>query len=448
MSDRTPTPASSPAPTSADARRVAVGAFVGTALEWYDFFLYGTAASLVFNRLFFATDDAVVATLAAFASFAVGFVARPLGGVIFGHLGDRIGRRACLLITVVMIGAVTGLIGVLPGFADIGVAAPVLLTLLRLLQGVAVGGEWGGAITLAVEHAPPEKRGRYAAMPQIGSPVGTLLSSGAFLLVALLPPEDFDAWGWRIPFLVAFPLLGVALWLRRRVEESPLFDRLLAEDARASAPVRDVVVRAWPGLLVGAGSALLGVGGFYLATTFVISYATGDLDLPRPLVLGATLVAAVVEIGVLVLGGRLAERFGAARVTVAGGIASALVALPMFWLLDARNGVAVVLGVTLGVAMLSIPYAVSGDLLARLFPARLRYSGIALAANLAGIVSGFVPLVATAVLAAAGGRSWAPGLLLVGIALVTVVSGLLAPRLYVPDAEMTTEGVAAPRAGA
>jgi MFS family permease len=430
-------------PTAADARRVAVGAFVGTALEWYDFFLYGTAASLVFNRLFFATDDAVVATLAAFASFAVGFVARPLGGIIFGHLGDRIGRRACLLITVVMIGVVTGLIGVLPGFADIGVAAPVLLTLLRLLQGVAVGGEWGGAITLAVEHAPPGQRGRYAAMPQIGSPVGTLLSSGAFLLVALLPPDDFDAWGWRLPFLAAFPLVAVAVWLRRRVEESPLFDRLLAEDARASAPVRDVVTGAWPGLLVGAGSAFLGVGGFYLATTFVISYATGDLGLPRPLVLGATLVAAAVEIGVLVLGGRLAERFGAARVTVAGGLASALVALPMFWLLDTRNAVAVVFGVTLGVAMLSIPYAVSGDLLARLFPARLRYSGIALSANLAGIASGFVPLAATAVLAAAGGASWAPGLLLVGIALVTVLSGLAAPRLYVPDDELSVEGVAA-----
>ena len=428
-----------PAPTPADARRVAVGAFVGTALEWYDFFLYGTAASLVFNRLFFATDDAVVATLAAFASFAVGFAARPLGGIIFGHLGDRIGRRACLLITVVMIGIVTGLVGVLPDFADIGIAAPVLLTLLRLLQGVAVGGEWGGAITLAVEHAPPEKRGRYAAMPQIGSPVGTLLSSGAFLLVALLPPEDFDSWGWRLPFLAAFPLVAVALWLRRRVEESPLFDRLLAEDARASAPVREVITGAWRGLLVGAGSALLGVGGFYLATTFVISYATGDLGLPRPLALGATLVAAVVEIGVLILGGRLAERFGAARVTVVGGVASAVVALPMFWLLDTRNAAAVVLGVTLGVAMLSIPYAVSGDLLARLFPARLRYSGIALAANLAGIVSGFVPLVATAVLAAAGGGSWAPGLLLVGIALVTVVSGMLAPRLYVPEGELSFE---------
>jgi len=219
--------------TDAEARKVAFGAFVGTALEWYDFFLYGTAASLVFNRLYFATGDPLIATLAAFASFAVGFAARPLGAVIFGHLGDRIGRRKCLLLTVTIIGIVTALIGVLPDYASIGVAAPVLLTLLRLLQGVAVGGEWGGAVTLAVEHAPPGRRGRYAAMPQIGSPVGTLLSSGAFLAVSTLPPAAFDAWGWRIPFLAAFPLLGVALWLRRQVEESPLFEKMLAEDARA-----------------------------------------------------------------------------------------------------------------------------------------------------------------------------------------------------------------------
>ena len=272
----------------------------------------------MFNRLFFAMGDPVVATLTAFASFAVGFVARPLGGLLFGHLGDRIGRRTCLRITVVMIGVVTGLIGVLPDVTDIGVAAPVLLTLLRLLQGVAVGGEWGRR-----DH--PRRRARAAreAGPLRGDAPDRVPGRHApvvrrVLLVALLPPDDFDSGGWRTPFLAAFPLPGVALWLRRRVSESPLFDRLLAEDARASAPVRDVVVRAWPALLVGAGSALLGVGGFHLATTFAISDATGDLDLPRPLVLGATLVAAVVEIGVLVLGGRLAERFGAARVTRRG----------------------------------------------------------------------------------------------------------------------------------
>ncbi|MBN9737040.1 MULTISPECIES: MFS transporter [unclassified Pseudonocardia] len=416
--------------TDADARKVAFGAFVGTALEWYDFFLYGTAAALVFNRLYFATDDVVVSTLAAFASFAVGFAARPLGAVIFGHLGDRIGRKRCLIITVTMIGIVTGLIGLLPSFATIGIAAPLLLTLFRLLQGVAVGGEWGGAVTLAVEHAPPERRGRYAAMPQIGAPVGTLLSSGAFLAVAQLPPDSFDSWGWRLPFLAAFPLLAIALWLRRRVEESPLFEQLLAEDERASSPVREVLVRAWPQLAVGAGTAFLGVGGFYLITTFIISYGTSQLGLPRSLMLGATLVAAVVEIGVVILGGRLAEWYGAWRVTVAGGVASALTAFPAFWLIDTGSPAAVIAGVTLATALLSIPYAVSGALLTELFPLHLRYSGVALSSNLAGVVSGFVPLGATALLAVGSGTSTLPALLLVGIALVTAGSGAVAPRLF------------------
>jgi len=424
--------------TDAEARKVAFGAFVGTALEWYDFFLYGTAAALVFNRLYFATDDVVVSTLAAFASFAVGFAARPLGAVVFGHLGDRIGRKRCLIITVTMIGIVTGLIGLLPDFAAIGIAAPLLLTLLRLLQGVAVGGEWGGAVTLAVEHAPPERRGRYAAMPQIGSPVGTLLSSGAFLAVAQLPPESFDAWGWRIPFLAAFPLLAVAVWLRRRVEESPLFEQMLARDERSSSPVREVFARAWPQLAVGAGTTLLGVGGFYLITTFVISYGTTQLGLPRSLMLGATLVAAAVEIGVLILGGRLAERYGAWRVTVAGGVASALMAFPAFWLIDTRGAAAVVLGVTVATALLSIPYAVSGALLTELFPPHLRYSGVALSANLAGVVSGFVPLVATALLAVGAGTSTLPALLLVGIALVTAGSGAVAPRFFVERDRVAT----------
>jgi MFS family permease len=422
----------------ADARTVAFGAFVGTALEWYDFFLFGTAASLVFNHLFFASDDPVVATAGAFASFAVGFAARPLGAILFGHLGDRIGRRTCLIITVTLIGVVTGVIGLLPTYFSIGVAAPVLLTLLRLLQGVAVGGEWGGAVTLAVEHAPKEHRGRYAAMPQIGSPIGTLLSSGAFLAVSLLPPESFDSWGWRLPFLAAFPLLGIALWIRRRVEESPLFEQLLREDELASSPVAEVFRRAFPQLLVGAGSTLLGVGGFYLATTFVISYGTEYLGVDSSVLLTGTLVAAGVEIVVLLVGGRLAERYGPGRVTVAGALVSALVAFPAFWLIDTASTTLVILGVTLAVACLSLPYAVSGALLTDLFPARLRYSGVALSANVASVISGFVPLVATALLAVSGGRSWTPALLLVVISLITAGSGALAPRISLGHDEVVT----------
>jgi MFS family permease len=272
-----------------------------------------------------------------------------------------------------MIGFVTGAIGLLPTYFSIGVAAPVLLTLLRLLQGVAVGGEWAGAVTLAVEHAPKEHRGRYAAMPQIGSPIGTLLSSGP---------------SWR---------------------------------CRCCLPL--------PQLLVGAGPTLLGVGGYYLITTFVISYGTGTLGLNRSVLLSATLVAAVVEIVVLVIGGRVAERYGPGRVTVIGGLVSAVVAFPTFWLIDTTNTPLVIIGVTLAVACLSIPYAVSGALLTDLFPARLRYSGVALSANVASVVSGFVPLLATALLTVSDGRSWTPALMLVVIALITAASGALAPRL-------------------
>ncbi|MDA3630941.1 MFS transporter [Saccharopolyspora sp. WRP15-2] len=419
--------------TDAEARRIAFAAFVGTALEWYDYFLYGTAASIVFNRLYFVSGDPLVATLAAFASFAVGFVARPIGAVIFGHVGDRRGRRTSLLITVTMIGVVTALIGVLPDFAAIGVAAPVLLTLLRVLQGIAVGGEWGGAVTLAVEHAPPERRGRYAALPQVGSPIGTLLSSGAFALVSLMPAESFDAWGWRLPFLAAVPLLFVALYLRRRVEESPLFTELLEQQERSSLPVVEVLRRSFGRVLTGLAASLLGVGGFYLLTTFAISYGTETLGLSRSLMLGATLVAAVVEIAILLFFGRLAERMGPGRVCVAGGVASALVAFPVFWLIDTKNPVLVVLAITIGVACLSVPYAVAGSLLTELFPPQLRYSGVSISFNLGGVVSGFVPLIATSVLAASGEQSWSVALVLVALSVLTALGGALGERLRLED---------------
>jgi MFS family permease len=419
--------------TGRDAGRVAFAAFVGTALEWYDYFLFGTAAALVFNRLFFTSLDPTAATLAAFATFGVGFAARPVGAVVFGWLGDRIGRRPALLITVVAIGLATALIGVLPTHASIGLAAPALLVLLRLLQGVAVGGEWGGAVTLAVEHAPPGKRGRYAALPQIGSPVGTLLSSGAFALVLLLPDESFDSWGWRLPFLAAFPMLVVAVYIRRRVEESPLFDEMLRQNDRAKVPALEVFRKAWLPLLVAMASALLGIGGFYLLTTFMISYGADTLGLSRGLMVNATLAAAVAEILVIVAMGRLAERLGPGRVTMWGGVASALCAFPLFWLVETKNPVAVVFAVTAGIAVVSVAYAVCGALLTELFPARLRYSGVALAYNLAGALTGFLPAIATALLDAGDGSPWPVALLLVGLSLISAVGGLLGDRMRVKD---------------
>ena len=423
--------------SGSDAARIARAAFVGTALEWYDYFLFGTAAALVFNRLFFTTMDQTAATLAAFATFGVGFAARPIGAMIFGWIGDRYGRRPALLATIVMIGVATGLIGVLPTYLSVGVAAPIMLAVLRLVQGFAVGGEWGGAVTIAVEHAPVEKRGRYAALVQIGSPVGTLVSSGAFALVLALPSEAFDAWGWRLPFLAAFPLLGIALYIRLKVEESPIFKDLVHLENRSRIPAFDVFRKAGDRLLVAVAAALLGVGGFYIMTTFVVSYGANTLHVDRTLMVNATLIAAVFQIPATIFAGRLGERFGAGRLTVAGGLATAATAFPLFWLIDTRNPVAIVAAVTVGILMITLAYAVTGALLTELFPPQLRYSGVALGYNIAGALSGFLPLIATALLAWGGNQSWPAALLLVAISLITALGGVIGGRMRIADKALT-----------
>lgn len=424
------------APTTisgADAGRIARAAFVGTALEWYDYFLFGTAAALVFNRLFFTELDPTAALLAAFATFGVGFAARPIGALLFGYIGDKMGRRPALLITIVMIGVATGLIGLLPDFGSIGLAAPILLAVLRLVQGLAVGGEWGGAVTMAVEHAPAERRGRFAALVQIGSPVGTLLSSGAFAVVLLLPPESFDSWGWRIPFLLAFPLLLVALYIRVKVEESPIFEDLLAQEETAKVPALEVFRYAWGRLIVAVLSALLGVGGFYMITTFVVSYGANTLGVDRQVMVNATLIAAVAQIFMTVFAGRLAERVGPGRVTMWGGILTGVAAFPLFLLIDTRSPIAITLAITIGILLVTIAYAVSGALLAELFPAKLRYSGVALGYNIAGATSGFLPLIATAMLTVSNNASWGAAIILIAISVLTAIGGFFGERLRVKD---------------
>ncbi|QPP06638.1 MHS family MFS transporter [Streptomyces bathyalis] len=419
--------------STADIKRLLSAAFIGTALEWYDYFLYGTAAALVFNKLFFPSLDPAVGTIASFITFAVGFVARPVGAAIFGHIGDRYGRRTALIMTVVLMGVTTGCIGLLPGYGSIGIWAPALLATLRFLQGISVGGEWSGAMLLTLEHTPREKHGSYSAVPQLGSPVGTLLSSGAFALVGMLPDAAFYSWGWRIPFLFAFVLLFVALYMRLRIEESPVFKAMMAESEKNGpppAPLLEAFRRTWGRILIGIAAAFLGIGGFFLLTTFIISYGTEQLGVDKSVMLNATLVGAVVEIGVLVVGGRIANRAGPWKVCVVGGIVSVLAAFPTFWLVDTKSTPLVVLGVALGIGAISIPYAPIGAVVSGMFPENFRYSAVAMSYNLAGVLSGFVPLVAASLLGLSGGASWTAALLLILIAGCTAVGSYLAgPQL-------------------
>lgn len=415
------------------ARTIAAAAMVGTALEWYDFFLFGTASALIFDTQYFVSGSRLVAIMASFASLAVGFVARPIGALIFGAMGDRIGRRQTLLITIVGIGLATGLIGLLPSYATIGVVAPVALTVLRLLQGLSVGGEWGGAITMAVEHAPAGMRARYAAMPQIGSPIGTLLSSGGFFVVSLMPGDTFHSWGWRIPFLAAFVLLIVSVLIRRRLEESPVFRELEKAEQRASSPIIETLTRAPAQMITAMAASLLGIAGFFLVTTFLISYGTNDLGLSPRLMLAGTLVAAVVEIFVIISGGRLGQRFGASRIAIAGSLLTMIVAFPVFVMVQSKIALLVIIGMAVGQGALSYPYAVVGAILAGLFPARFRYTGVAFSSNLAGLVGGFVPMIATALFAAAGNQWWPEAVLLMVIAAITLAGAALAPRMSVTE---------------
>jgi MFS family permease len=291
-----------------------------------------------------------------------------------------------------------------------------------------VGGEWGGAVTLAVEHAPPGQRGRYAAFPQLGSPVGTLVSSGAFALVLLLPAEAFDSWGWRLPFLAAFPLLFVAVYIRRKVEESPLFKEMSAAGDEAKVPALEVLKHARTSVVIGVAATLLGVGGYYMLTTFAISYGVSVLGLSRDLMVNATVVASAVEIVVIVAMGYACDRIGAGRVTFWGGVACAMLAVPIFLAIQSREPILVVLAIAIGIGATSITYAVSGALLTQLFPTRLRYSGVALSYNLAGALAGFMPLLATVTLGVSESSPWGPAALLIALSLVTAIGGALGQR--------------------
>ena len=406
-------------------RSVAVASLIGTTIEWYDFFLYGTAAALVFNRLYFPMFDPLAGTLAAFATYAVGFVARPIGGIVIGHFGDRIGRKSMLILTLTVMGVATFLIGLLPTYEQIGPWAGVALVVLRLAQGFGVGGEWGGAVLMAVEHAPAGARGFYGSWPQVGVPAGLLLSTAVFAQFARLPEEQFLTWGWRIPFLLSIVLVAVGLIIRLRIAETPVFARIKDSRAEAAQPLVELLRSHSREVLLAVGARFAENGAFYIYSVFVLVYGTQRVGMERQSILNAILVASACALVSIPLCGALSDRLGRRPVYLFGACATAVFAYPLFVLLDTGSPALVALALVVALVFAHSPmYGPQAAFLSELFGTRVRYSGASLGSQLSSVVAGGLsPFIATALLPY--GRGALAGYI-IAMALVTIVSVLIA----------------------
>jgi MHS family shikimate/dehydroshikimate transporter-like MFS transporter len=404
--DAVPTTSSTREPAAGsppeEVRRVAISGLLGNTIEFYDFILYSSAAAIFFGPLFFSDLSPSLATLASFATLATGYVARPLGGLVLGHVGDRWGRKSVLILTMVMMGLASGLIGLLPTYDQIGVAAPLLLVTMRLLQGFAVGGEWGGAVLLAAEHAPPHQRGFITAIGQAGQPAGGLLSALALGAVTWLPEEQLMSWGWRIPFLVSFALLGIGLYIRVKIGESPLFDELEGSAKRKGVPLVGVLRRPGP-LLRGIGVGVPPTMAATLIGSFAVSYAVG-VGIPRPTVLGALTAAWAVAIVMCPIYGWLSDRLGRRPVYAAGALAFAVLGYPMFWAIGSGSTPLLYAAFVAAFGLIAVCMSSAlGALLSEMFPTEVRYTGVSAAGQIATVVGGFTPLIAGGLLALGGG---------------------------------------------
>ncbi|WP_167133189.1 MFS transporter [Paramicrobacterium chengjingii] len=414
-----------------EARRAFAAGAVGTAVEYYDFFVYGTAAALVLNGLFFPSFDPVVGTLAAFATFAVGFIVRPIGSVIFGHIGDRFGRKKSLVLSLLLMGVATLVIGLLPNYDDVGVLAPILLVTLRCIQGIALGGEWGGATVLASEYARPHNRGFVGSLVQLGSPIGLLLASGVFALVALLPDEALVSWGWRLPFLLSGVMVAIGLYIRLNLLESPEFIRARAAGEMSSkVPAIDVFRYSWRELITAICIRFAPDIGFYVFGTFIVSYAVATVGFERESILIGVSVAAGIEICTIPLFGKLSDKFGRRPLYLIGAVWWAIIAFPAFWLVNtgstALAWIAIIITLAIGHAML---WSMAASLNSELFPTRYRLTGANFGLNISAIVAGGpAALIASSLVIWAGGGSWAVSLYVVLAAAVSFVAMLLAPE--------------------
>ncbi|MEV6315231.1 MFS transporter [Streptomyces sp. NPDC051776] len=424
-------PASAPPPPGS-LRRIVAASLIGTTIEWYDFFLYGSAAALVFNQLFFPGSDPLVGTLLSFLTYALGFAARPIGALVFGHYGDRLGRKKLLVLSLLLMGGATFAIGLLPTHAAIGSAAPLLLTGLRLVQGFALGGEWGGAVLLVSEHGDARRRGFWASWPQTGAPAGQLLATGVLsALTAVLSDGAFTAWGWRIPFLLSGVLVLVGLWIRLSVDESPVFKEALARAEARKAAQRDLVEQLplvavfryhWRDVLVAMGARMAENISYYVITAFVLVYATSRAGLDKQTALGAVLIASAVHFAVIPLWGALSDRLGRRPVYLLGAAGVGLWAFPFFALIDTQSFGGLLLAVTVGLVFHGAMYAPQAAFFSEMFATRMRYSGASIGAQFSSVAAGApAPLIATALLADYGSAT-PIALYVIAAALLTLVA--------------------------
>ena len=400
---------------------------VGTIIEWYDFLIYGTAAALVFNTLFFPNIDPLTGTLASLATYSVGFVARPIGGAIFGHFGDRIGRKIMLMITMVIMALGTFVVGCLPTYQQIGVWAPILLVILRFIQGIGLGGEWGGASLMVIEHAPPGRRGLFGSLVQIGFPLGLVTSSGVFALVTMMPEADFKSWGWRIPFLLSVLLLGVGWFVRARVPETPIFEEIKRRGAISRNPFVEAIFKNPRSFLVAVGLKISEVSWVYILTIFIVVYATSQLNLPRTLLLKAIFIAALVEVITIPLFGWLSDFIGRRIFYFLGTLFTACFAFPLFWLLSTKDPQIIILTVVVALSFgHGTMFGLQSAYFPELFGTRVRYSGASFGFQLsAALGGGFSPIIATALAGYMGGTAGV-SMMLILLASITFIATLFA----------------------
>lgn len=403
---------------------IALASAIGTTIEWYDFFLFGVVTPLVLNKLFFPNFDPLVGTLLAYTTFFVGFISRPIGGIIFGHYGDRIGRKAVLVLTILIMGIATFLIGLLPTYASVGIWAPIMLLFLRIFQGIGIGGEWGGAVLMAVEHSPAGRRGFYGSWPQIGVPAGLLLSSGMVYLLSYLPEADFFSWGWRVAFLISALLVAVGLYIRLKIMETPAFTRIQQTKKVVHVPFFELWQTHGKNTLLGLGARYIEGVTFNIFGVFIVGYLAGTLGLPRQTALAGVMISSAIMIVMLPIYGNLSDRIGRRRMFGVAGLLIGILAFPAFWLMQTKEPLLVWIAITVPFAIVyPAVYGPQAALFSELFDTRVRYTGISFVYQFSGIyASGLTPIIATALLPVGGGKPWLICLYVLAVSVVSALS--------------------------